>query len=54
VKDEFFESPLEQRPFQENATVTSQTAQADISAETDDLPVEAAAGVGLAQAQYIA
>lgn len=50
---ESLDPPLEVTPGQEDAATTSQATHADVSAQPYDRPLEAAAGVWLAQAYNI-
>jgi hypothetical protein len=51
--DELLEAFLKHGAFEKDAAATGQTPQADVGAETDDLPVRAAARVRLPQPHHV-
>jgi hypothetical protein len=54
VRDELAQAFLQRSALQQDAPATAEATQADVGAETDDLPVEATAGVRLAKPDDIA
>jgi hypothetical protein len=48
------QAPFENGAVEEDAPAAGQAAQADVSAEADDLPIVATAGMGFAQTQDVA
>jgi hypothetical protein len=54
VTDKLLQSPFERGALQEQAAPALQAAQADVRAKTRNLPVVAAAGMGLSQSHYVA
>jgi hypothetical protein len=53
TRDECFQAALECAAFQQDTMVALLAANANISAEPDDLPVVASARMGLSQAHHV-
>jgi len=54
VANQFFHPPFERRTLQQQAASARQAAQADVRAQARNLPLVAAAGMGLTQTHHVA